>query len=67
MQKGRHAIFKPKSAKAFPMLFGGATFFRRSVQAAPAQDFMASAEGQADQAANMATDRNEPEPRKLLQ
>lgn len=55
VQKGRHAIFKPKSAKAFPLMIGGGTFFARRVKAAPAKDFMAGAEGQSDQAASIAT------------
>lgn len=56
VQKGRHAIFKPKSAKAFPLMIGGGTFFARRVKAAPAKDFMASAENQSNQAATIATE-----------
>jgi len=56
VQRGRHAIFKPKSAKAFPLMIGGGTFFARRVKAAPAKDFMASAEHQSNQAATIATE-----------
>jgi hypothetical protein len=55
VMKGRHAIFRPKTAKAFPMLISGGTFFSRRVKEAAPRDFMAPAEGQVDQAAGIAT------------
>ncbi len=56
VQKGRHAIFRPKSSKAFPLMIGGGTFFARRVKEAAPRDFMASAEGQSNQAATIATE-----------
>ena len=67
VQKGRHAIFRPKTAKAFPMLIGGGTFFSRRVKEAPPKDFMAPAEGQANQAATIATEEMQSNLATLLQ
>ena len=44
LRKGRHAIFRPASAKAFPMLAGGKFLFRRRIKEAAPRDFMRSAE-----------------------
>ncbi len=57
LRHGRHAIFRPKKARAFPITAkGGATFFRLRVGAAAPRDFMAPAAAAADQAAARATE-----------
>jgi len=56
LRGGRRAIFRPASSKAFPMVSGGATFFRRRVKEAPAKNFMAAAESAAAPVALRASD-----------
>ena len=52
---------------SLPIMASGGTFFRHSVHAAPAHDFMATAQGSADSAANMATEEMNQNLAKLLQ
>jgi len=55
LRSGRHAIFRPKTAAAFPIAAGGKTFFRRRVGAAAPRDFMAAAVAQSQAAGELAT------------